>query len=530
MHRMIRNMVNRLTQPNSKTWHERLPTSHHRSWLMRAGPSLGIAIAILASGLLSSELVAQGVAQANYDPAASGYVTPAGMPQLGMSPTGMPPMGMPQMGMRGPAVMPAGYNGPGCATGNCDAMSLQPCKDRMVCGSCGGGGGCSCNSMLGRGLLGKLKHGGGMKCLFCRGAGCTACKELPFGHIGSALAGLLHSCGPYQGASICNQRWYDVSVEGLFLGRNNRSAVPSVITTDGVAGTPVLSLSDIGSGDLEAGARVSLAMIWGVGGNLEMTYMGGNKWTDSASANSTTPSLYSFISEFGTNPPASGGNTDDAGFDDTDRSFSQSVIVRSEFHSAELNYRRRTMFPYCRFQSSWLVGLRFLQYRDSLGYATLGDTNNTGNNNGLRFFNSDTTVRNNLFGPQAGYDFWWNACPGLSLGLGSKLAWMQNDVQRKTSIFANSAGIGATPGTATSNDGDRKGVVMGDFELKLVYRFSKSLALRTSYYALAVDNIVYGGLDAASTRDVLQGGNSFAPLTYDSLVVQGFTVGAEYMW
>jgi hypothetical protein len=165
-----------------------------------------------------------------------------------------------------------------------------------------------------------------------------------------------------------------------------------------------------------------------------------------------------------------------------------------------------------------------------LSYSALGDTNNTGNNNGLRFFDSKSGTKNNLFGPQVGYDFWWNVFPGLSLGVGSKFAWMQNDVDRRVNYTANSAGIGATPGGVVVEDGDRKGAGMADFEFKLVYRFSRSLALRTSYYLLATDNVVFGGIDAAATRDVLQGGTAVPALSYDDLTLQGFTIGGEYMW
>lgn len=540
MHRMIRNMVNRLTQ----TTHEARRFRHMASNRQQVhsygrgnliGTSLAIAAALLAGSLLCPDASAQGypgqgVSLANYDLAGSGFVSPAGMP----------PVGSPQMmNMLGAPVAQVGYSDGGCATGGCDTgnypsggcdgLPMQACMDRMVCGTCGGGGGCGCNSILGGGgILGKMR--GGTGCLFCRGSGCTACKELPFGYAGSCLAAAVGFLRPYEEASICNQRWYDVSVEALVLDRNIGGAVPDVITTMGVNGTPVLTLDDVGSDDLEAGIRVSAAMIWGVGGNIEMNYMGGNEWSGTGSAVSATPNLYSFISEFGTNPPASGGGANDAGFDDTDRSFSQSLVSSSVFHSAELNYRRRTMFPYCRFQSSWLFGLRYIRYDDSLRYSTLGDTNNTGANNGLRFFDSESSSKNSLFGPQVGFDFWWNACPGISIGVGSKAAWMQNDVDRRTRITANSLGLGATPGGATLSDGDQDNTVMGDFELKAVYRFSHSLAFRGSYYVMAVDDVIFGGLDAATAQSILQTSSLDRPFVYDDLVLQGFTLGAEYTW
>ncbi|QDV43635.1 hypothetical protein Enr13x_34920 [Stieleria neptunia] len=527
MHRMIRNMVNRLTNTTSEAGNSRLPAAKPLLGFYRAGSALvgtglAVAAAIFAAGLLSGEASAQGypssgVSLANYDLAASGFVTPAGMP-----PIGAPGM----MGRSGSPVMPVGYNSYGCDTGGCDTLPMQACMDRMVCGTCGGGGGCSCNGMLGNGgILGKLRSGG-TGCLFCRGAGCTACKELPFGYAGSCLASAVSLLRPYEEAGICNQRWYDVSLEALFLDRQIKGTSSSVITQrgSGPTGTPVLSLNDDGLDELEAGVRASVAFIWGVGGNVELTYMGGNEWKEGASAQADViaanleGNLYSFLSDFGTIPGA-------GGFDDTDRSTTQSIEARSRFHSAEFNYRRRTMFPYCRFQSSWLVGLRFMRYDDGLNYSTQGQTRTTVGATTVvqnRFFNADSDTENRLFGPQTGFDFWWNVAPGISLGLGAKGAWVQNDVNRAIQVSANSL--------ATQNvfDGDQRGTILTDLELKGVYRLSHSLTLRGSYYVLAVDDIAFSSMDfqVNQTTTGLTSGN----LSFDRLTLQGFTVGAEYMW
>ncbi|MEO1617805.1 MAG: BBP7 family outer membrane beta-barrel protein [Planctomycetota bacterium] len=516
---MIRNFVNPLTNMTLRKPH-RGPGHYAAAWIG--------GLAITAAMLVTSASQAQNLAQANYDFDASGFVAPAGMPPVGM---------MPPSAMMGAPVMPAGFNAGcdcagGCDAGGCDSMGMgmgmMAPMDQMRCGTCGGGGGCGCNSMLGAGgILGKLQSNGGPGCLFCRGAGCTACRELPFGYVGSCFASAVGILKPYEEAGICNQRWYDLSLEALVLDRNIGGGVPGVIATEGIAGTPALTLDDVGADDLETGIRASFAFIFGAGGNIEGTYMGGNEWSGTAGALSTSgdinnPNLYSFISEFGTSPLN--------GFDDTDRSNIQGLVARSEFHSAEINYRRRTMFPYCRFQSSWLVGLRYLRYDDSLLYFATGANDNTAARNSARFFESDSSTQNSLFGPQAGFDFWWNAAPGFSLGLGSKVAWMQNDVERRTAISANSAGINATPGQGLVEDSDQEATVMADFELKGVYRFSHSWSLRGSYYVLAVEDVAFGGLDGSTIQSILSQGTATRPFEYDDLVLQGFTVGAEYMW
>ena len=238
-----------------------------------------------------------------------------------------------------------------------------------------------------------------------------------------------------------------------------------------------------------------------------------------------TPTLFSFIRDFGTNPQ-------DTGFDDTDRSLVQSLQASSDFHSVEWNYRRRTMGPYCRFQGSWLVGLRYVRFDDRLVYRTLGENDNTVNADLPRFFSSNDRIKNNLFGPQAGFDLWWNVTPGVNLGVGMKGAWVQNDAKRQTILTANSLDPLATPGTMALTDTERYGTVIGELEATLIYRFTHSLSFRTSYYAVAVDDVAFGTVDGGVARDfvTVTARSRIRPYHRHSLVVQGFSFGTEYIW
>ena len=365
----------------------------HRMTQRKPARILG-AMALGVCLCMVSQLTSAGppsVIHADFDYSASGYVTPAGMvpPSMyhpgpggvmpvgyqGMSPHGQPGMsplaqqGLPPLGMQVPSalgyqgVMPAGYQmAAGCDSGMCDSMY----GDSGCDGCCGGGMSCGgCAGCLGEGgVLGKLSgpSSGGMSnlrhiCPFCGGSGCSACQMFGRGYLLSAFCMLR----PHGEGGLCSQRWYDLSLEAIFLGHHSGvggDALTTLGVAPGVAGDPVpanqvvLSLNDAdGGGELDAGIRLSLAMIWGPGGNMEFTYIGGQEWSSQASVSDTNPVFFSVISDFGRNPIN--------GFDDTDRSTSQSITAESEFHSAELNYRRRTVGPYCRFQGSWLVGLRY---------------------------------------------------------------------------------------------------------------------------------------------------------------------------
>ncbi len=424
-----------------------------------------------------------------------------------------------------------GCGGPGGFQGILPAM-MSHCPVQC-CQACNGQGCGVCNSRLYQsGCLGR----GGMLGDWCSGKCMQSDLGILMGTIGGGAATCFHSLLPYSEAGKCAQRWYDLSVEGLFLG-NNFSQGNTALTSRGIDGPIVMSLNDVKASDLEAGVRVSAAVILGVGGNLEGTYMGGQQWNNSASVTSNDPNnpdLYSYISNFGTLPLG--------GYDDTDRSIIQSAYTQSRFHSGEVNYRRRAVGPGCRFQGSWLVGARYIRLDNDFGYSTVGTFNDGtggfggGSQDQLRYYDSVTGTKNNVFVGQIGYDVWWNMVPGVQLGFGMKGGWGQNDWERMNLVYANSIGPGATAGSASIKDNDRRGAAMGEFEAKLVYRLSHSWSFRTSYQVLAVDNIVNTVPEADYIRSSLttlgSGGvvTSKPNATFSSVVLQGFTVGAEYMW
>ncbi|WP_153555395.1 hypothetical protein [Roseimaritima sediminicola] len=474
---------------------------------------------------------------ADADYGASGFVTPAGMPPIGSpgvhpamySMAGQMPPGaiMHATGMAAPGpgpgqVMPVGFmqrGGPmGCDAGACDCLGYG-------CNRCTGGA-------VGSGrILNRLRGGGA--CQSCGGpcgrrGGCLGgcASALGLGHLGlghGRLRSLVHCLLPYAEGGQCAQRWYDLSVEGLFLGRNGDGGGSGTISTLGVAGTPVLFLDSADMDELEAGIRLSGAFIMGAGGNIELTYMGGNKWEGNAAVTSNNADLYSFISNFGTTPAG--------GFDDSDRSVRHAVAGEAHFHSGELNYRRRTVGPACQFQGSWLFGMRYLRFDDSLTFSADGRVNNGGVFTNQRFLDLTTETKNDLFGVQIGGDLWWNVVPGINLGAQLKLGVLENDVDRAVFATGNSLGPGATRGSRSSLLGRSETTGMVDFTTTLIYRVSHSWAFRTSYYVLAVDEVA-GGFDPALSNALLQTpqANSNAHINYGSMVLSGFTLGAEYTW
>ena len=138
-----------------------------------------------------------------------------------------------------------------------------------------------------------------------------------------------------------------------------------------------------------------------------------------------------------------------------------------------------------------------------------------------------------MFGPQAGFDVWWNVIPGINFGFGMKGAWVHNEVDRRTVLRANSLGPLPEDGIAVIDSGSRDTTVIGELETKVVYRLSHSWSLRSSYYLVGIDNARFATVDLDTIRNFVDPLNNPAAeeiFGVRDLVIQGFTFGAEYIW
>jgi len=451
------------------------------------------------------------VRQADFEPdyEASGFVAPAGMP----SPEAYFSQ-VEQAGFfgNGPIASRLGASH-GPAMGQCD---MYGCEGGYPGGGCGcGGSGCGMGGDCGCGANGLFSGAYRPMCLFCGSSGCGVCNGI--GRF-SPLAALRYLM-PYGAAGLSTQRWYDFSADVMFLETTGAGG-GQVLTTRGIAGTPVLRAGDADDSGMAVGGRLSVAFIVGPGGNIEVTYLGGNRWKGDAVATGNLD-LFSFLSDFGTNP--------NNGFDDTDRSLQQSASTLATFHSGEVNYRRRTVGPYGRFQWSGLGGIRYLRYDSDFDYQTLGDSNNADVPR-PRYFEMLNSVDNEMVGAQIGGDLWWNVIPGVNVGIGLKGGPMGNHISRKSHVAANSLGPFATPGSLSVSDSANKTAWMGEIEATLLYRISHSWTIKSQYYLLSVDRVGFG-FDTNAAESLISGGATpIDPIQTRSLTISGFSIGAEYMW
>ncbi len=439
------------------------------------------------------------------------------------------------------AVIPASAIAPGCACceGACDVGAAYGGCDGM----CSGGGGLCADC-------------GGTGCLFCDGVGCDACggqrgcsvcgsyggrlgcapirnlfrsTGIGRGRLGTdgcmacgwgnnalcpgALTGLLGRFAPYAEGPQ-SQRWFDAHIGTMALKRTDDITGNGVIATQGIAGNPVLRLNSAPLDDLQFGLLTTFCLQTGVGSNLELTYFGLNKWTNTATA--TGPGdLFSVISNFGQNPPG--------GFGDTDGSFIQSVTYKSAIHNGELSFRRRLVAPQRWVQGSWLAGIRYFDLDEKFQYQAVGA-------NGLvpKFFNLDTRASNQLTGFQIGSDGWLTIVPGWMVGVEGKTGVYGNHMEVTRTMLSNSVAFDRERRSAGET------AYLTDLALNTIYRVSYSWSFRASYNYMRVANVALAPRNFNTTNIGAAGlafGGRIPTIDVDGVAkYSGFTLGAEYMW
>ena len=428
-------------------------------------------------------------------PVPSGIAMAEGL-QAGPAPVeGMPMGGMPMMGPEG------------CPPGMMDPSMMGP-------------------GMMGPGMMGPCPDCGG-PCPGCGGSHLDRFGRNPFGlfaGLGGCLAGLPSLLVPYSEGGIASQRWFDASIEGIGLTRTTGGSNFAVSSLGANSGNFVLGTDMVAPDSMRAGLAAQVNIQVGPGTNLEVAYFGLDRDEGSAVAQSSSANLFSFISDFGTLPAG--------GFDDSDRSLVHTLDYRSELHNGELSLRRRWSEPAGYFQGSFLTGVRYLDLDESSRFTAEGLNNNTAQNNGPRFFDYNVGTTNSLVGWQVGTDLWYNFLPGIKMGVEFKTGIYNNRSQQHTSIFANSLPAFGIPEIKEYALDNRTSYIT-QLSPQLVYRLNYSLAFRTSYQVLWIDNVALASDNYNSTPPslFLPGSSRLASINNSSdIVYQGFTAGVEFMW
>lgn len=512
---------------------------------MRWAWTLPVLSSLAALGITSLGAVQ---AQAQFDPAQAQYygqpmgpglggpsMMPPGMPP-GMAP-GMPPGMHPQMMMGG--VQPMGYMGGPTPAAPPGGMPGGPMPGGMPGGMPGmmpgpmpmgppdayGGYG-SMPTDMGMDGQGGPMGPGNSGCPYCNGGGCDFCEGMGGHHghrwIGGGLLGdILHCVMPYPDGGCASVRWYDFAVDFMSLKRDDAGRNIN-LATQGINGAVVLATDDLDF-EYQESFRFSAGLQVGPGSSLEFTYFGLFDSNVNAAARSANNDIFSVLSDFGTNPanvPPLGG------FPETDNSNLQRVDYSSTFDSFEINWRRRWMGPNCRYQGSWIAGVRHFILDEGFSLYTQSPLSLNGNQNipeiaRARFF---TDVTNNLTGFQFGGDMWICVIPGLRVGVDGRAGVYGNHANLNTTIFTNT-GFGPFQEQIDKNDV----AFIGQLELMTTYRINYQWTARAGYQFLYVDGVA---LATENFNTVPPFGQTRTPFLDDDGTVfyHGFTAGLEFMW
>jgi hypothetical protein len=409
---------------------------------------------------------------------------------LGQMPGGPPPgmMGGPGMGpAMGPGMMGPGMMGPSPGMYDPDAMGGA--------GMMGPGDGMGCPPGMDGGMGGR-----------------PGCNGLLGDILGIAL--------PYADGGCAAPRWYDFEIGVITLKRNDAGRNVN-FATDGVAGPVVLATDDLDF-DESTSFKFSAMMQWGPGSNLEFTYYGLFGWKEGATVNSAGNTLFSPYSDFGTNPAG--------GFPETDAAALAAISYYSTFDNYEVNFRQRWQSPNCRYQGSWLYGVRYFQLDEDFNYRIETDTGAPVGVDTVTRTNVNTN--NALTGLQIGGDVWICLIPGLRIGGEGKFAVLGNHANIDTTIRISDAG-GTTRFEESLTVGDV--AFLGDLAAYATYRINYNWTLKGGYQVLYLDgaSLAAENFNAAPPA-IFNPGPALVrtPTARENGDVfwHGFTISAEYLW
>jgi hypothetical protein len=354
------------------------------------------------------------------------------------------------------------------------------------------------------------------------------------GHKGDhgLLGECLGICGPYADGGCAAVRWFDFAADFMYLRRDDpgRNLAMTSLGIDGVIGGIVLQTGDLDFEDA-AGFRFTGCLQVGPGGNVEFTYFGTFHFQDGRFVRrSGSNDLFSVLSQFGTVPFE--------GFTETDLSDYQRIDYTSTFDSFEINFRQRWMAPNCRYQGSWVCGVRHFILDEKFRYFTSSAANGFVDINGQFVapaqarFDVDTT--NNLTGFQLGGDLWICILPGLRLGGEAKAGVYGNHMNANTTVGVNT---GAPTFSERVSINDVSLVAQAD--LTATYRINYNWTARAGYQFLFVDGVALATENFNTTPPV---GvlNPINPSPFGTRVptindngnvfYHGWTAGLEFMW
>lgn len=331
------------------------------------------------------------------------------------------------------------------------------------------------------------------------------------------LLGHWETCRAWAPASNgCPPIWYG-RAEMLALWRDDPNSIP--FATLGPQGPTALSTSNLRS-EFDAGMRATVGMYLGDWYRIEGSFFGSYNWDDHAAVRNTDPNadggvgnLYSPFTNFG----------DPAGVQGLD--FNELVTLRfqSKLHNGEVNLRRRVLMRPGAYETSFLVGARYLEISELFGYHTQSQLP------GPLPRTNDVLVdtNNRMIGAQVGL---------LGQFLIQQRCWV--DFEMKGGVYQNRATLsrtftvseigGAVAETFGSDAIDRTTFV-GDISLQFNYQFAPAWTFYAGYNAMWVTGVAVAAENFTNSTSLLAVGPTL--INHGSSVVyHGPNFGLVFAW
>jgi hypothetical protein len=330
------------------------------------------------------------------------------------------------------------------------------------------------------------------------------------GYAPGHLHGLLGWLAPYADGGCCAPRYYDFSLEAMWLQRDGERSVP--LASQGMGG-PIVLNTDQFRFDERPSFRFSAWLQFRSMGNLEFNYYGLFHHADQVQVTDPGNNLFSALSNYGQTPL--GGFLEDA----------NAAYIREElsstFDNFEINYRRHWQGPDCRLQGSYLYGVRYFKFDEDFDLVSVSTIN-------AAQYRYHVDTDNSLVGAQTGGDIWVCVIPGIRMGAEGKVGVFGNHASQGTRLTATSL---PTPFTeaAISNDV----AFVSDASLFLTYRINYQLNLKLGYNFLYADGLAMAGenFNATPPNVLLAGSRRQATINDNgNILYTGASIGFEYNW
>jgi hypothetical protein len=331
------------------------------------------------------------------------------------------------------------------------------------------------------------------------------------GGVRSLFGDVLGIIGPYNDGGACAPRWLDISVEGMWLKRDDAGRGQAV-TSQGIGGPIILRTSDINF-DERPSAKISAWLQFRSGGNLEFTYYGQFNHPGSAQVTDANNGLYSAFSQFGAFPFL--------GFLEEGGASTQRIEYSSSFDSFELNYRRHYQGAECRYAGSVLWGVRHVDLSEDFTFTSDAPANQAS----MRYL---VGVNNAITGLQTGGDFWITLFPGIRAGMEGKIGVYGNHASQSSVITATTL---VDP--YTESRGSDGVALVSDASFMATYRLSQKFAFKAAYNLLYMDGVALAGenFNATPPQVFFAGANRQPTINNNgNIFYSGWSGGLEYNW